>query len=919
MGYIEGVLVRGSAQVTIARNRCDTAGGAFIGREAELALLQRMFAGGRGLVTLVGAPGIGKTRLARELAATDAVRERWSGPPIYLDLAACEDAAAVAVAIADALGGEVPAADPRSLARALAGDGGRLVVLDGLEHLLPLVRAIAEVAADMTATLLCSREALGLPSERCVALGGLSATSAAGAGASDAAHLLRIRADAAGFVPCPTCDHGRSCESVLAALARELDDNPLAIELAAPRLRLMCPSQLLDRLDQRLEVLSAVAPASGSLESRVDASWRLLTPVERAVFAQLCVFDAPVALCSAEQVIEAPAGGLLDALDALVRKSLVTVGYSSDAAGRALSVSRNLRAYGRKRLLADGALLEAVTARHARWAAVEAPIAVESALGHAADGPFERSSATQQRSAVAVENLLVIGTWAIVPALRTPARIEQALAVLIKLRPLLVSQGMLAAAIAHLEAALEHSDGVDATVVAHAQAALGEALYRDGRGAEAAELLSRAREAAVGRGDDLATALLLHALGASRFYGRVDVGRADLEEALAALTAAELHPAALDAQMRIARCHEAEGNAGLALESYADAIARARAIGDDRRVALGLLNRGALLAHLGRTAEAVEHYRRVLARGRQLGDRTLEAVVLCNLGIAAFELGDADQARERFEDARKLGRAIAMHRVTSLAEGHLGLLAHGEGAHDEAEARYRAALEAGAAGWSEPATWSLFTLGLGLLRAAEGHRSEAQRLLERVALIAEERTCRTSAVLAELMGIGLSAIGEGGLDLGRERAVAAAAGPLAESAQRPRAGAHELRAALGLFGAGPGEGADPVAADAALIVARDGQHFRLPDGPEVHLGRRKPARLVLRALATAARERPGGSLTVEELYRAGWPGENVRPPYRANRVYVVVADLRKLGLDQLLLNDGDGYQLSPATPVRFSD
>ncbi|WP_137991178.1 ATP-binding protein [Streptomyces vilmorinianum] len=301
----------------------------FVGREKERdAVVDELRE--RRLVTLLGPGGVGKTRLALESAAHGA--GAWPDGVRVAELASVRAESDVPSAVLTALGGREtqlwsgPAVVEQNardaLTRLVEHCGARrlLLLLDNCEH---VVGAAAELAETLLArcpgvtVLATSREPLGVPGEFVRPVEPLSRDSA-----------LRLLADRgaaarAGFDPAADPE---AC----AEICRRLDGLPLAIELAAARLRMLTPRRIADRLDDRFRLLTSgartVLPRQQTLRAVVDWSWDLLDDAERAVLRRLSVFSGGCDLEAAEAVCAADAHdahGVLDVLGSLVDKSLV--------------------------------------------------------------------------------------------------------------------------------------------------------------------------------------------------------------------------------------------------------------------------------------------------------------------------------------------------------------------------------------------------------------------------------------------------------------------------------------------------------------------------------------------------------------------------------------------------------------------
>ena len=344
----------------------------FVGRERELAEVVRLLATER-LVTLTGPGGTGKTRLALQAAA-----EVVDGHPdgVWLvELAALADPDLVPQAVAVAVG--VPEEPGRPLLSTLAAvlpPRRLLLVLDNCEH---LVEACARLAAALLRTcphvhlLATSREALGIAGELVWPVPPLSlpppgADAPEAVAQADAARLFVRRARATQ----PRFALSAQNAATVARLCRRLDGLPLALELAAARVRALSVAEVLERLDDRFRLLTGggrtAPPRHQTLRALVAWSYDLLDAPARRLFDRLGVFAGSFTLAAAERVGAGEglaAAEVLDALTRLVDQSLVQPEPGPDGVGR-YRLLETVRAYGRAKLAARGALAD-LEARHA--------------------------------------------------------------------------------------------------------------------------------------------------------------------------------------------------------------------------------------------------------------------------------------------------------------------------------------------------------------------------------------------------------------------------------------------------------------------------------------------------------------------------------------------------------------------------
>jgi predicted ATPase len=337
----------------------------FIGRESEVAELQAAVKAHR-LVTLTGVGGVGKTRLALEVAAR--LADEFPDGVWFFELAAVTDPAAVPDAVAAVLGiTQQPGKTvTESVAAALEGRV-RLLVYDNCEHVVDSVADLVEaiLSASATVTILAtSREGLGVSDERLWRVPSLDVNAGT---ESAAVNLFLDRAQS--VVSDFSLAQPGEADAVV-EICRRLDGIPLAIELAASRMAAMTASEVRDRLDQRLRLL--VGSRRGvsrhqTLRHAVQWSYDHLDDAEKALLDRCSVFAGGFDLQSACAV-----GGsdnpddftVLDLLDALVRKSLLVADRSS---GRTrFSMLETIRQFAEEQLVARGEASE-IRAAHSRY------------------------------------------------------------------------------------------------------------------------------------------------------------------------------------------------------------------------------------------------------------------------------------------------------------------------------------------------------------------------------------------------------------------------------------------------------------------------------------------------------------------------------------------------------------------------
>ncbi|WP_216591417.1 LuxR C-terminal-related transcriptional regulator [Streptomyces brasiliscabiei] len=339
----------------------------FVGRRDEAADVRRLLSAGR-LLTLTGPGGVGKTRLAGHVAGQ--VARAFPDGVWLVPLAALSDEAFVPHAVNDALGvRNETVRPPLEILVDHLRERRLLIVLDNCEHLPRSCAVLAEAvlaATEGVRILATSRHRLGLAGEQLFEVPPLPAPApeelspSTSASAVESFPALRLFADRAAAVV-PGFTVGEANQQAVARLCRRLDGLPLAIELAAVRVRALGVDQLVERLDDRYQLLTCGSPTSAprhrTLRSAVDWSHELCTPQEQLVWAWLSVFVGGFDLAAAEAVCAGEDTGtgeriapcaVLDAVAGLVDKSVLVREEHAGQVRYRLLVS--LRDYGLEKL-----------------------------------------------------------------------------------------------------------------------------------------------------------------------------------------------------------------------------------------------------------------------------------------------------------------------------------------------------------------------------------------------------------------------------------------------------------------------------------------------------------------------------------------------------------------------------------------
>ena len=427
----------------------------FVGRVDEMKEIARLVDANR-LVTLTGAGGVGKTRMAVHLA-TDLAGEFGNGA-WYVDLAPITDPDVVPVTVARALG--LPDQPGRSTMDTLLGfirDRHMVVVLDNCEHLLDACAALCVSllgAAPRLTVLATSREPLGVTGEATWRVPSLSL-------ADEAIELFTDRARRARPDFRVTDDNAARVTEI----CRRLDGMPLAIELAAARVRALSLAEIVDSLHDRFRLLTGGARTAvrrqQTLRASVDWSHALLTQPERVLFRRLAVFAGGFDLDAAQAVAgddEVERYQVLDQLTLLVDKSLLV---ADDSTGRTrYRLLETVRQYAQEKLGESGEADAVRTCHRDYYTAMAAML--DAPAGHDYERRIEQAEAE-------IDNLRAAFAWS-----REQSDIELALALACSLQPLWRARGRLQEGLVWFDAALAdldaQHDGVAPAVQARALA-----------------------------------------------------------------------------------------------------------------------------------------------------------------------------------------------------------------------------------------------------------------------------------------------------------------------------------------------------------------------------------------------------------------------------------------------------------------
>ena len=692
----------------------------FVGRTSELrALASRLDAGAR-LVTVVGTGGAGKTRLARRYGWT--WLGDWPGGIFFCDLSECRTLDGIWFAIASALAVPLGRGDPAvQLGHAIEGRGRSLLILDNFEQVIEHAGATVGQLLDRTSTasfVVTSRERLHLNGEASFLLGSLPVTT-------DSVDLFHLRATAQreDFV---LTEVNRE---PVAEIVRLLDGLPLAIELAAARIGVLSPRQLLERLKDRFRLLAgsqATAPRQATLRNAIDWSWGLLTASEQTALAQCSVFEGGFTLAAAESVLNLGDSGtsqVLDVIQALVDKSLVRTlepveGSRYELEEPYFGMYVSIREYAREKLHDDGSEVEkAVVDRHGDYfAGFGSDDAIEALSRHG--GGVRRRALAQE-----IDNLVTACRRAL-----ARGRVRTALAAYRASWEVLELTGPVSLAVTLGREVLACPGLIDRSLLV-ALATVALPLQRAGRMEEAAAVLERALELSLKLSEGRLSGRILGQLGTLHLdQGDAEKARSDLDGALARHRQVGDRRAEGATLSNLGNLYFDQGLMTEARQHYEAAMVVNAEIGNRRLEGTVLSNLGLLHSEQGRIAEALSHYDAALTIHREVGSRRLEGTVLGNLGLLHFENGELDDARTQYEAALLIHRMVGNRRDEGIVLGNLGEVHFMQGSWLDAHDCYRAAI-AIAREVSHARTEGGVLGNLGELLATQGRIHEAREAL----------------------------------------------------------------------------------------------------------------------------------------------------------------------------------------------
>jgi predicted ATPase/transcriptional regulator with XRE-family HTH domain len=692
-----------------------------IGRDEEAAAIEALvLRADVRLITVVGAPGIGKSRLTTHVAAM--VAPAFPDGVWYVPLEPVSDAELVVPAIAKVLGVKESTEQPllQSL-REFLRQRRLVLLLDNFEHVLEAAPAVAEIltACPGVKVLATSRAGLHIRGEWLWPVSPLATPEKApektpekhpGKAPEKAPEKAPGKARGNGWQVSLTAaarfpavelfvDRARAVQPTFALtetnvgdvcrICADLDGLPLAIELVAARSRTLSPAELVDRLGDRLALLTDgprdLPPHQRTLRGTIDWSYHLLSPVEQVVFARLSVFVGGCSLRAAEEVagsadLSVP---VADAVAALADKNLLRIEEGLDGQRYAVMLA-TIREYALERLAGSG---DEGPIRE-RWAAFYLDLAQTATdqLGGEQQGSWLRQLDAEQHNLRAV-----LGWYA------------------------------------------EHGNAGDALRMLAASWRFWHIRFRQAEGLRWIEQVL----AMPGRHDERVRAQVLCGAGwlAVDQYDR-SLAKGFFTESLTAYRKLGDQRGMADAVHGVGTVALADGDVGPAASLFEESLHRYREAGVEEGVAWSLDHVGSATLELGEYALAEQHFAEGLIIFRRLRHSWGMALALHHLGLSALALGRYADARAQFDEALAIFTELDNSWGVAICLLHLGHVALGSGEHATAAGYFTQALHASDAQADRPGAARALA-GLASLAVSEGNLVRAAELFRQAEALAE--------------------------------------------------------------------------------------------------------------------------------------------------------------------------------------
>ncbi|MCS7224303.1 MAG: tetratricopeptide repeat protein [Armatimonadetes bacterium] len=652
----------------------------FIGREKEIEEVKQIIQRSR-MLTLVGTGGVGKTRLSLQVGAE--ILEDFPGGVWFIELAPITDGAFIPSAIASALSlREEPGKEVMNLIIGYLRDRDCLLVLDNCEHLLDDSARLADrllKACPKIKILASSRQALGVPGEITWRVPSLPTPEPTKKIQPDqmlhyaSVRLFEERARTAN----PSFEINEETAPWVAQICWRLDGIPLALELAAARMRTMTVQQIAQRLDRMFQILTAgsrtLLPRQQTLRALIDWSYDLLQPKERIVFRRLSVFSGSFTEQAAEAIIpdlpdraaENPDEAvedfeLITILADLVDKSLLLLDDSSTEVR--YRMLQTLRAYAEEKLAGTGEA-EILKRRHA-----------EHYVAFAEEAEGKLSGADQKVWLEKLDwdhdNIRAAIQWALEAEPSLAFRFVNALWRFWEVR------GFWSEGREWLERCLGKRDQVSDQLAAEAFLSAGVLSWHQGDYPRAEQSFQEALALFEQVGDPRGVANALNNLGlVAHARGDFRSARSYYERALEVQRERKNDRGIATALNNLGLIAFEQGDFETALKFYQEALQIQRKIGHRGWQATTLNNLGLVAFEIGRLDEALRYHEESLAIRKELGDRAGTAMSYCNLGDVWLQKdGDIEKAESFYKESLilrrdlgdKMGVALSLHRLGCL-------------------------------------------------------------------------------------------------------------------------------------------------------------------------------------------------------------------------------------------------------------
>ena len=883
----------------------------FIGRRREREQLRDAMDRGAALISLTGPSGIGKTRLARQMAGELIDSFDDEGGVWFCNLAGCTTPEALEIGVARTLAISQRQGD--ELLHAISNRGPLLLILDNADSLAAASARLLTRWLDRCVELrmiMTSIVPSGAKGEEVIELQPLEL--------EDAIALYQDRARQAWADRSVPADEGAEVQ----ALVRRLDRLPLAIELAAARVRILPPRTMLSMIEKRFEFLcfshaqaSDAVPRQSSLLGSLDLTWSHLEKHEQLVLARAVVFEHGFSSEAAAAVLwQPPSEGssaspaIEEILDGLHRKALI---LQEDSEPPRYQLLESIKEYAFDELRKMGGWDEMIRIHAAYFLARPETQKVYCR------GP-ERADAIPWLQAERA-NLLAIHRRFLSSAPDLAARAGIALSALLFFEgPSIADQPLIEAT---LDAAKRSQD---LKLILAATEAISLAHFRHGRHEEAKRvmesLVALAREEDEGalEAQTLARLALHYLILNDAPRSREMVRRADQLDSMLELPS-------FKGNLHFVKGSVAwlSGDLELAEAELQRSVELSREHGQRGSEINPLHNLGLVLTAQGRHLEGRRILLEAIELSRSAGYRSFEAHVLLSLTTSELRAGFLEEAEAAGKQALSIYREDGNLFAEGEVLGQLGVVALERLEFDQAsEWLSRADELLGFINASEPAM--IFQIFLAALEAKRGQIEEARRLVHQ----ARSRSGDWREKFDPFLELCESLI-----DVAETRAAAPSHRDRAEAKiSRARSRLTEVEINLPLYSyllvlprlleteLAQWEAAIPTDHPSlpALKVRPTFDWFQIGEGEPFSLRNRRTLQRVFAALASARLDAPGVVVRPEELIRAGWP-EGLDPDAAMKRLHQVIWLLRNQGLRKLLVTDPNGFVLDPKVPIRVED